>query len=257
MKKKKSETSIVGSASPTMKVVAYVRVSTEQQAAEGNSLEAQKNQLEHYAAFRGLTVVAYEIDAGVSASSLDRPGLNRALDHLRRGEADGLLVVKLDRLTRSVRDLCDLVDRFFRDRFSLISASEAVDTGSASGRLVLNILVTVSQWEREAATERTAAVMQHLKASGRYTGGWPPFGWRADEEGALVPNDDELRIVARAKELRAAGKSLRAIAGVLGTNPRTGNDFDAKAVSRMIEDVQIGNTASPVALDLVMRRTRP
>src|SRR5690606_26004464 len=94
--------------SQTARVVAYVRVSTDKQASDGNSLDAQRAKLEAYAAAFGLEVVALEVDAGVSAKSLDRPALQRALAMLDAGEADGLLVTKLDRLTRSVRDLCEL-----------------------------------------------------------------------------------------------------------------------------------------------------
>lgn len=196
-------------------------------------MEAQEAQLRAYAVFRGLDIVGFEVDRGLSASSLERPGLQRALGRMAGEKLSGLLVVKLDRLTRSVRDLCHLVETYFTEH-SLISAGESIDTSTASGRLVLNILVTVSQWEREAAAERTTAVMQHLKSTGQYTGGWPPFGHRLDEEGALVDVPEELAIVATARAARAAGESLRSIAGKLPVSPRTGKPFTATQIMRML-----------------------
>ncbi len=216
------------------RVVAYVRVSTEQQAAEGNSLEAQRSRLESYAQLFDLHIVAFEIDAGESASSLDRPGLQRALARLDGFDCEGLVVVKLDRLTRSVRDLCHLVDTYFRDgQCRLLSMSEHVDTSSASGRLVLNILTTVSQWEREAAAERTASVMRFLKEQGRFTGGWPPYGYTVDDDGNLVEHAIEQGVILRARSFRQAGMSLRAIAAALPPN-RKGDVFDAKQIARML-----------------------
>jgi DNA invertase Pin-like site-specific DNA recombinase len=85
-----------------------------------------------------------------SAKNLGRPGIKRILDLVRGGGVDAVIVAKLDRLTRSVRNLADLLDLFQKKGVALVSVAEALDTGSAAGRLVLNIMVSVSQWEREA-----------------------------------------------------------------------------------------------------------
>jgi site-specific DNA recombinase len=100
---------------------------------------------------------------------------------LKDGTAEALLVVKLDRLTRSVVDLGTLVDRYFAPgKAALLSVGEQIDTRSAAGRLVLNVLASVSQWEREAIGERTATAMQHKASQGEYTAGKRPTGgeWR-------------------------------------------------------------------------------
>jgi site-specific DNA recombinase len=93
-----------------MKAVAYLRCSTEDQATRGVSLEAQRAKVEAYAGLYDLQLVAVVEDAGVSARTLDRPGLQKALAMLARGEAQALIVLKLDRLTRSVRDLGELLE---------------------------------------------------------------------------------------------------------------------------------------------------
>jgi site-specific DNA recombinase len=216
------------------RVIGYVRVSTAQQADHGSSLEAQEERLRSYATLRGLELVRIEVDAGASASTLERPALQRALNALTTGEASVLLVVKLDRLTRSVRDFCALVDAYFKDELVLMSVNENIDTSNAMGRMVLNILMSVSQWEREAAAERTAAVKQHLKSTGKFGGGWPPYGYALDEDGNLIENVEELAILIEAKSLHAQGKSLRGIASHLPTNPRTGKPFAASQITRML-----------------------
>ncbi len=222
----------------TTRAVAYVRVSTDKQAEHGVSLEAQRAKIEAYATLYDLEVVEIIVDAGVSAKTLDRPGLSRALGMLRGGKAEALLVVKLDRLTRSVKDLGDLVERYFASgKWALLSVSEQIDTRSAAGRLVLNVLASVAQWEREATGERTSAAMAHKAACGEFTGGEAPYGYRVSEDGVrLVEIPAEQSVLAQARALRAAGLSLRAVAGELaraGLASRTGKPFAATQIARM------------------------
>ena len=225
------------------RIVAYLRVSTDKQADRGVSLEAQRARVEAYAMLYELELVAVIEDAGASAKSLDRPGLDRALAMLRRGEADGLLVVKLDRLTRSVRDLGTLVERCQRESWDVLSVSEQIDTASAAGRLVLNVLMSVAQWEREAIGERTADAMAHKREQGEYCGGEPPYGWAVAACGVRLEahpvEQDALRI---AHELRAAGLSLRAVGARLeaaGLLPRNGRAWHPQTVKVLL--------AAPVA----------
>lgn len=222
------------------RAVAYLRVSTDKQAAHGVSLEAQRAKVEAYAALYDLELVEVVVDAGASAKSLDRAGLTRALDLLETGEAAALVVAKLDRLTRSVRDLDTLISRHFgrSNGPALLSVSEQIDTRSAAGRLVLNVLASVSQWEREAIGERTAAAMQHKQSIGEFIGGLPPFGYRLAADGVhLVEDDDEQEVIGAARELRAGGLSLRATASALaelGFRSRTGRVFASEQVRRMV-----------------------
>lgn len=217
------------------RTVAYIRVSTDKQADHGVSLEAQEAKIRQYADLFDLELVAVEVDAGESAKSLDRPALQRALARLDTFECTALLVVKLDRLTRSVRDLCDLVDTYFKDgSCSLMSVGENVDTRSAAGRMMLNMLTVIGQWEREAIGERTQAAMQHLKAQGKFTGGWPPYGWTVGADGELVANDLEQEVIRQARARHAEGHSLRTIATYVGLNNRTGKPFDHKQIARMV-----------------------
>ncbi|WP_254903539.1 recombinase family protein, partial [Picosynechococcus sp. PCC 7002] len=104
-----------------MKDIGYIRVSTEEQATQGVSLDAQKAKLEAYAGLYDIELVDIVIDAGQSAKSIERPGLQKALGMLDSGEVEAMVIVKLDRLTRSVKDLDWLLENFFADKFSLMS----------------------------------------------------------------------------------------------------------------------------------------
>jgi DNA invertase Pin-like site-specific DNA recombinase len=196
-------------------VIGYLRVSSTKQAGEGVSLEAQREKLVAYALAMDLELVEVIADAGLSARSMDRPGLKRVLSALENGRADGVLVAKLDRLTRSVRDLGDLVERYFT-RWSLLSVGDSVDTRTAGGRLVLHVLASVSQWEREAAGERTKEALAHVRSGGVRLGG-EGLGWRrtatTDDEGRrrVETVEDERETVRIIRALRDDGKSLREI----------------------------------------------
>jgi DNA invertase Pin-like site-specific DNA recombinase len=221
------------------RTIAYLRVSTDKQADRGVSLDAQRAKVAAYAELYDLELLEVIVDAGESAKTLDRPGLQRALGMLKAGEAEALLVLKLDRLTRSVVDLGTLVERYFAPgKAALLSVGEQIDTRSAAGRLVLNVLASVSQWEREAIGERTATAMQHKAAQGEYTGGPPPYGYRlADDALHLAALPAERAVIAEARRLRAAGLSLRAVARELdgqGLRSRAGRIFGAEQIASMV-----------------------
>lgn len=196
-----------------MKVIGYVRVSTEDQAEVGVSLEAQKKKLEQYADLYDLELVEVFEDAGASAKTLKREGLQRALTALDNGEAEGLLVAKLDRLTRDVRDMGDLLEDYFAKKFNLLCVGEQIDTRTAAGRLMLNLLTSVAQWERETIGERTSAALRHKQAQGEHVGS-PSLGFNM-VEGKLVANEGEREVLERIQSLRNDGKTYQQIADTL------------------------------------------
>ncbi len=200
-----------------MRVILYCRVSTLDQADNGVSLDAQIAKLTAYASLYELVVIETITDAGESAKSLNRPGLQRALTMLRRGEADGLAVVKLDRLTRSVADWQILIDEHFGERpgKQLFSVADSIDTRTAAGRLVLNVLLSVAQWERETTGERTKEALRH-KIRNRERVGKTRFGFNlADNGSTLIPNDSEQAAIRLMHQLRNDGFTLRRIAAEL------------------------------------------
>ncbi len=219
------------------KAIGYVRVSTDQQASDGVSLQAQREKIEAFAHLYEYELVAIVEDAGASAKTLERDGLKDALGYLERGEAGALIVAKLDRLTRSVADLATLIEGHFA-RFSLVSVGEQIDTSTAAGRLVLNVLMSVAQWEREAISERTKTALQHKKARGERVGS-VSYGYRLSGDGVTLERDEaEQEVIAAVLKYRAAGLGLRIICQRLATDgftARSGGIFYPQSVARIIE----------------------
>jgi len=222
------------------RVVGYLRVSTQQQADEGVSLEAQRSKLRAYAFAMDLELVALCEDAGLSAKTLDRPGLRAALELLDQGKADGLVVAKLDRLTRSVRDLGELVDRYFEKRFALLCLADSLDTRTASGRLVLHVLGAVSQWEREATAERTRDALAQVKADGGILGR-EGLGWERalDQHGhpRKAPIESECATIDRIVALRGEGQTLVQVATTLaaeGHATKRGGRWHPTTIQRIL-----------------------
>lgn len=196
-----------------MRVIGYIRVSTDGQEASGLGLEDQEAKVRAYCQLYDLELVAVHRDAA-SGKSLNRPGLQAALAAMKAGQAEGIIVAKLDRLTRSVKDMGSLLDGYFREAFAFHSVGEQINTTTAAGRLVLNVLTSVAEWERETISERTSAAMAVKRKRGEKTGGTVPFGFDV-VDGKLVQNIVEQRALQRIKELRGLGYSYSRIASAL------------------------------------------
>ncbi len=165
--------------------VGYIRVSTEDQAREGVSLAAQEARLRAFCTGTDRNLGEVVTDAGLSAKNTDRLGLQRILDGVRSGEVGCVLVLKLDRLTRSIRDLAELMDLFGKHDVAFVSVQESLDTGSAAGRMITNLLGVLAQFEREQIGERTSFALAHKRQSGLVYGRIP-FGFERKGD-QLIP----------------------------------------------------------------------
>jgi DNA invertase Pin-like site-specific DNA recombinase len=205
-----------------MQVIGYTRLSTSEQAADGVTLDVQAQKIHTYALVKDWTVAEVIRDEGVSAKHLKRPGLERLVALVKAGEVGAVIVHKLDRLTRSVKDLNSLVELFEKKRVALVSLQESLDATTATGRLMMNLLASVSQWEREVIGERTKDAMQHLKAQG---------------ERYCHAVFDDVAVLAVMQQHRAAGLSYAAIAHELnsaGIPSTLGGQWLANAVRRIL-----------------------
>src|ERR1035441_677173 len=173
---------------------------------------AQQEKIRAMAVVQGATLVDLIVDAGESAKTLDRPGMERILALVEARKVDTVIVAKLDRLTRSVKDLALLLERFTRRGVALVSVAESLDTSTAAGRLVLNIMVSVSQWEREAIGERTKDALAHMKAT-RQAYSPTPYGF--ERNGDTLTASDEMDTVQQIRAWHSTGWTLRKIAGEL------------------------------------------
>ena len=148
------------------RVILYSRVSTEEQKESRAGLDAQRDRLEAEAAHRGWSEVTWIADEGESAKNLDRPGITRALEMLRAGEASVLCVAKLDRLSRSIVDFAELLKRAEREGWAIVALDIDVDMTRATGRMVAKIVAVIAEWEREMIGERTADGLKAKKHAG-------------------------------------------------------------------------------------------
>lgn len=147
-------------------IVAYLRVSTDEQAASGLGLDAQRASIAAEAERRGLPIVATFVDAGLSGKNLSRPGLAQALRSVESGNGTVLCVAKLDRLSRSVHDATGLLEQSTRGGWGLVALDVAVDTTTPAGTAMTHILSVFAELERRLIGERTKAALTAKKARG-------------------------------------------------------------------------------------------
>ena len=214
--------------------VIYCRVSTEEQAASGLGLDSQEHRCRSWAEADNLTVVEVVRDEGVSARTLAREGLQRAISLLRPGRV--LLAYKLDRLTRTVSDFPTLARMIEAQGGEWATVAERFDTASATGRLVLNVLLALSEHERDQTSERTRLALAAKRLRGERIG-TTPLGYGTRPDGTVEVVQSEMAAVLRARELRAHGLTLRAIADQLtreGFQPKRGGPWHPMTVKRIV-----------------------
>lgn len=180
------------------RVAIYTRVSTTQQ-----HTEAQESELVDFAERRGWRVTLY-CDHGESGAKEHRPALDRLLADARRKRIDVVLVVALDRLARSLKQLLSLTEEFARLGVDLIATRQSLDTSVPSGKLTYQVLGAVAEFERELLRERVRAGLAHARRKGKRIGRPPLRGFTKAE-------------LAHMREKRAAGASVRKLAMQFGT----------------------------------------
>ena len=175
------------------------------------------------------------IDAGLSGTRTDRPGLTAALAAV--GKGDALVVYSLSRLSRSTKHTLELADRLEKAGADLVSLSERIDTTTAAGKMVFRMLAVLNEFERDQLAERTSAAMQHKKRKGELVGA-VPYGKILSADGkTLADHPAEQQILTEARALHATGLSLRQIARALsakGFMARNGKPFAATQIQRMV-----------------------
>ncbi len=198
----------------------YLRVSTEEQAREGVSLDAQEARLHAYAAAHGLEVTVTYRDSGVSGSVplAERPAGRELLAALEAGTVQHVLAFKLDRLFRDAVDCLRTARQWDESGTSMHlvdMGGQTVNTGSAVGRFFLGLLAGVAELERSLISERVSMALQHKISKGERVGA-PPYGYAASDDGtAWVPVPEEQRVLGEMRVMRARGDTLEAIADSL------------------------------------------
>ena len=204
-----------------MRVLLYCRVSTEEQAISGLGLEAQRQALVTECERRGWTIVRVITDAGYSAKDLRRPGVQEAIRALKAGEADALVINRVDRISRSLVDFSAILDLARKSGWALV-ALDCIDMTSPSGELQANVLAVVAQYDRRLISQRTKDALAVKRAQGIRLGR-PP-----------VLSDD---VRDRIRRMREGGSSLARIASELtddGTPTAHGGRWHASTVSKIL-----------------------
>jgi len=222
------------------KAVGYIRVSTVEQADNGVSLEAQQERLEAYCTANELDLVALVSDEAVSATVplAKRKGGGYLLDMVKRRDAGAVVALKLDRLFRDAVDALATTRAWDKQGIALHlldMGGQAVNTGSAMGRMFLTMAAGFAELERSLIAERTAVAVRHLKAQRRVYN-HPPLGYRC-EGNELVAVASEQATVERIFALRSEGLSMGAIANTLnsdGVAGKRGGTFYASTVRSVL-----------------------
>ncbi len=200
-------------------VLGYSRVSSEEQATHGISIDAQRNILEGYAAMTSSQIRIYE-DAGYSGKNTNRPALRQLLADCRSGSVSAVVVWKLDRLSRSLRDTLTIIEDVFQPRnITLVSVTESIDTSTPSGRMMLNLLASFAQLEREQDSDRVVMAHKHLARDCKYLGGHVPLGYRITPEKYYELDPVSAPVVRRAFELYMSRAGYAAILDYLNSQP--------------------------------------
>jgi len=219
--------------------IAYIRVSTERQATEGISLEAQEARISAWCAANGYELSQVFIDAGISGKRMDtRPELHKALASLKKGMA--LVTYSLSRLARSTKDALTISEIVGKKKADMVSLSEQIDTTTAAGKMMFQMMSVLAEFERNLVAERTANALQHKKATDQKYCNQTPYGFEAIE-GRLVQVAQEAEVVAQIQAARSGGSTLQAIADDLN-----GRNIPTKT----------GKQWQPATIHLLLKRSR-
>ena len=193
-----------------MKAILYIRVSTSKQVEQGASLDTQEAKLRQYAGFHDFDQVEVIADEGLSGKTTARPGFQKLMESVRCKEVDAVIVYSLSRFARNTIATLEAIEVMNKRGVAFHSLTESIDTTSPIGRFFLTTRAGLAQLEREQIGERTRAVLQHMKSIGERVG-QIPFGSK-DDNGAIIPDENEQAAIALIGKLRSEGLSCRAIA---------------------------------------------
>ncbi|MCI5521505.1 MAG: recombinase family protein [Tenericutes bacterium] len=197
-----------------MQTAIYCRVSTEEQATEGFSIHAQKDKLTKYANINDWDIVDYYVDDGISGKNLtERPEVSRLIEDVKKGKIKNVLIYKLDRLTRSVKDLIYLIELFDKNNCTFNSQTEKIDTSNAVGRMFVKIIGIFAEFERENLAERVTFGYEQKTREGNYTNCNGVFGYDyIVGKGKLKINKNEAGYVRKIYNWYLEGESMLKIA---------------------------------------------
>lgn len=223
--------------------IGYIRVSTEKQANEGVSLEAQEAKIVSWCKTNDYELVKVYVDAGISGKRMDtRKELLAALAFLKKGMA--LVSYSLSRLARSTKDALAIGEAVAKKKADMVSLTEQIDTTTAAGKMMFQMLSVLAEFERNLVAERTTNALQHKKRTGQKYTNQTPYGFEAIE-GRLVEVKQEAKIVAEIQASRTGGNTLQFIADGLngrGIPTKTGKQWAPATIHLLLKRSSLVNS---------------
>ncbi len=223
-----------------MSFIGYIRVSTDEQARSGISLDLQELKIRDYAKLNDLDLFKVIRDEGESGKNLKRPGMEEIIWLIKNKKIDGVIIYKLDRLSRKVIDTLNLIEQFDRHNIAFHSITERIDTKTAMGRFFITILSALAQMERDTISERTKGVLNYKRSLGGLAGG-TPYGYRSNgkkKEAMLTKDDTEQKILKVILDTHKSGGSYNKIANELnrqGIPSRCGGKWYPQTIKSVIQ----------------------
>lgn len=210
------------------RVVGYIRVSTQEQAEDGESLERQASRIRAYCQAKGFSEPEIISDEGVSGSKKNRPGFQQVVSLCRAGELGKLIIYDGSRLNRDVRNAYEFFELVERAGVEVhdVQGGGVIKTETATEKVQFGIQAVLSQYYRDVISDKTKAAIRYKKAKGEHTGGTVPFGFELVDGVRLIPKPEEFRTLKLMHTLRKQGLTLREIVGVLigkGIPTKTGH----------------------------------
>ena len=200
-----------------MKILGYIRVSTKLQSEKGNSLKLQKSKIKDYCKLNDFNLIEIYEDRGISGMSIDkRDGYKEMVNYLTNNDIDGIVVWSLSRLGRKMKDVVEFMDILKRNNINFFSIKENLSNNDKVGRLIMNILGSINEFEVEVIRERIKDVKRNKRQNGEVYGRLQ-YGWD-NVDGKLIKNDKEFSVIKRIKNLKSRGYSWRKISNRLNND---------------------------------------
>ncbi|MCP4580571.1 MAG: recombinase family protein [candidate division Zixibacteria bacterium] len=229
-----------------IKAVGYCRVSTDEQAQDGLSLDYQQSRIKAYAESQDWSLIGFYVDAGYSGKNTNRPEFQRMISDLQSGKADILIVLKLDRITRKQRDLLNLLEGLLEPSgIGFKSVQESFDTSTGMGKAFIGMVSVFAQLEGDMISERTISILRNKRENGKWVGRIP-YGFQINN-GKLIEDLKQMEVIKRIKRLKNRGKTVRQISNLFPLSIATISRLTSIHLSKYKSKYLKGNGQFPVS----------
>jgi len=222
-----------------MKAVMYSRVSHIDQVNNGSSLDTQKARIEDFCRYKGIEIVEHYKDAGISGRKFEnRPNFVRMMQRLERKDVNAVVVYSLSRFGRNIRETLNYLERLEKWGVSFFAIDLNIDTSTSHGKLILQIMSALSEFESNQMSDRIKSVMSHNKEKKITYCGNPPLGYE-NVDGVLRPNQEEIKIVKDIFAMHKKDLSMNEIARQLNKNGykgKNGGEFYAVTIQKILKN---------------------